>query len=468
MQFDNLKRLQLVSFFSLPIFASLFLYPLTQQVAALVPLAILLSLAIFLFPKYFVLLLPFLGALTGWYLQVSGVNVRLEQALGVALALVGLIHLSLGKIQWRKSRINYFLYSFIAINLLSSVLSQEPKSSLFQLANISSSILIYFVVLNFIQTKEEYQLFLKAMLIAGFCAMLYGLLLFVFGMLGFDVPGVNIEVSEIAYGIYGSMREPNIFGSYSGSLLMIGLTLLFSVDAPSVFSKRFTKIFSMVAVFALLLSFARAAWVGAICGILVLLRYRKLWAQRYPFRLWGILGLVLPLVVFLFASGVVPSEFYLYKIQNLFNFDEGTGKYRALIWVKAWLNFIDHPFLGNGTFSYAYLNIEDAIPGGPEGNAWISNLGLLVLHDTGIVGIVVFICLLWSIFRESIQTIKSTLNVGLKYQALAFQVALVLLLVAYQATSAFSYGFTWILIAMIPLSKVHLESEETIWKKPLL
>ncbi len=442
----------------MPLVGSFLLYLLTRQVASLAPIVVLLSLAIFLFPKYFVLLLPFLGASTGWYLQVSGVNVRLEQAVGVALALVGLVYLVLGKIQWRKSRINYVLYSFVAINLLSSVLSQEPKSSLFQLANISTSILIYFVVFNFVETRKEYQRFLKAMLIAGFCAMFYGLSLFVLGMLGFDVPGVNIQVSEIAYGIYGSMREPNIFGSYSGSMLMIGLTLLFSTEASPVFARRFAKVFSMVALFALLLSFARAAWVGAFCGVIVLLLYRKAWSQRFPFRLWGIIGFVLPLLVFLFASGMVPLEFYSYKIQNLFNFDEGTGKYRALIWVKAWLNFTDHPFLGNGTFSYAYLNVEDAIPGGPEGNAWISNLALLVLHDTGVIGFGIFSWLVWSIFRESIQTIRFAADVALKYQAVAFQVALVLLLVAYQATSAFSYGFTWILIAMIPLSKVHLET----------
>jgi hypothetical protein len=218
-------------------------------------------------------------------------------------------------------------------------------------------------------------------------------------------------------------------------------------------------LFSIAAIFALLLSYARAAWMGAFCGVLLLFRYSRKWKRPASFQLWATIGLTIAVVFVLFASGVLPSGLYLYKIQNLLNFEEGTGLDRSIDWVQAWSNFGDRPWIGNGTFSYSYLNAQRARGEGPLGNAWISNLLLLVLHDTGLIGMAVFLALLWAIFYEAKQTIENLRGSHYKCDALAYQAAFLSLLVAFLATSAFSYGYTWILIGMIPLSRRLQRSE---------
>lgn len=396
-----------------------------------------------------ILLLPLLAAIAGWTVEFLGVNVRFDQALSAILTILLLISAIAGKVKLRTTRIDKFVYLLIFTNLVSSLLASNPTSSLIQLVNISSSISLYFVVLNLVQSRRQYDRFVMTMLAAGFAAMAYGLGLFTLGLAGFDVGGVNLEESVAGFGIYGSMREPNIFGSYSASMFLIGATLYLMESSIAQNRRRLLLAFTITAALALLFSYARGAWLGASIGLLALALHRKQGVFILSPRVLSIVLVVIVIAAIVFSLGVVPSTLYTYKLENLFNFEEGTGLYRALIWVKGWANFLDHPVFGNGTFSYSYLNPEDILFEGPGGAAWISNVFLLVLHDTGIVGMAVFLGFLWAVFRESRLTAREGGDQRLKTHAIAFKVAFLGLLVAFQATSAFYYGYTWILIGLI-------------------
>ena len=85
-------------------------------------------------------------------------------------------------------------------------------------------------------------------------------------------------------------------------------------------------------------------------------------------------------------------------------------------------------------------------------NAWISNLFILILHDTGIVGMAVFLAFLWAVYRDIRQVLSDNHDTEYSIHLIGFAGGAFALLVAYQATSAFSMGFTWIVTAMIGLA----------------
>jgi hypothetical protein len=163
-----------------------------------------------------------------------------------------------------------------------------------------------------------------------------------------------------------------------------------------------------------------------------------------------------------FYTGVTSSEYYSYKALNLFNFEEGTGQYRAAIWAKAWDNFTESPWIGNGTFSYSYLNPEDAVDDNPAGNAWISNLMFLTANDTGICGLTVLLSFIWTVLRTARAKPRGLSTISYEKEMQTFEAAFWCLLVAYMATSAFSLGYTWILVALISLGAEFIDSDARI------
>ena len=351
----------------------------------------------------------------------------------------------------RNNKIIVLIIIFIIINILSSLFSENPAKSLFQVINIISVFSIYFSVFNIIETKEEYLKFLNTILTAGFCAMFYGLLLFFLRKIGFNVTGVNDINNPAFFGIYASLFEPNIFGSYSANMLLIGIGvfMLFSYEDRN---KKMLLIFLIISLLALLLSFTRAAWLGAFCGLLFIL-FKRVKCKIFKIRYIGSFILFFILIYYLFLFKILPEELYGYKLANLFNFNVGTGLYRLNIFINAWHDFLLSPIIGNGTYSYSYLHAEETIIfNGNIVNAWIPNLFLIVLNDTGIIGFTILIIIIWEIFKQLKELIYNSTNHIFYYHAIGYKAAFIALLVAFQATTAFYLGFTWILIAMISLS----------------
>ena len=112
---------------------------------------------------------------------------------------------------------------------------------------------------------------------------------------------------------------------------------------------------------------------------------------------------------------------------------------------------MSNPWLGNGTFSYANLN-PDYIQEAGTGNDWVGNLLLLTAHDTGVVGLLILCMMVWMILRTGWVAQHTSNDRDMHSQAMALYAAFCCLFVAYQATSAFSLGFTWILVSLVSLN----------------
>jgi O-antigen ligase len=126
---------------------------------------------------------------------------------------------------------------------------------------------------------------------------------------------------------------------------------------------------------------------------------------------------------------------------------------RLVTYAMALQQWLDHPLLGWGTFSFAPLVAQGADFRQFENwrNLWIGNWLLLALHDTGVVGLALWIGLVTSILRRGVRAARR-LRPHDRVAAggvAALTAAVASLLVPFLATNGFSLAYPWLLIGLL-------------------
>ena len=116
---------------------------------------------------------------------------------------------------------------------------------------------------------------------------------------------------------------------------------------------------------------------------------------------------------------------------------------------------MEHPILGSGIYSaeslYAGLGVEYGAS--EESKVWISMLPIAILHDTGIIGFILFYGFFYLIFREAYKAILwhraiHSPSVMIKRMA-AWLGAGAMLLIVSLVTSVYSMGLFWGVMAIV-------------------
>jgi O-antigen ligase len=404
--------------------------------------------------------LPLLVTLNGVAIPVGGFAVRIDQVAALLLAGALLLGCVMGHRRPYVDPPMRWLAAFAVLNLVSSMLfSPDRGYSVTQVANIASAWLIYVVVVNYADDRATTRTLQRRYLVAGLFATALGALAFVLAKAGLDLGGANVVeyVNDAAQpvGSFGTMREPNIYGSYSAAMLVLaaGLTLL-PTPEPIV-GPRTARIVAMSSAVALIMSFTRGAWLGAFCGLIVLL----VLAARYfgvRIRLRTLLApvaLLAVLSVALWFSPFEAAEFFRYKVRNLLNPSSSNAAVRLVAFGLAIEQFAQRPLLGWGTYSFAPLMAEGLNFRELENwqNLWIPNFALQVVHDTGVVGLLVFLALLGSIVRRGLRAARVAAATDRARAAtlVALVASYCTLFVPFLFTTGFSLGYAWLLPALI-------------------
>jgi hypothetical protein len=83
-----------------------------------------------------------------------------------------------------------------------------------------------------------------------------------------------------------------------------------------------------------------------------------------------------------------------------------------------------------------------------EDTGWISNSPLRVVHDTGLVGLTVFLAFLGSLARTTYKALAFA-NRSTKVSIVALSAGLLLYAITFQATEATLLTFTWIHLGLL-------------------
>jgi len=339
------------------------------------------------------------------------------------------------------------LLAYLGVNMLSTLISADPARGL-SLDLITLDLLALYAVLT-LTLSTPARLLWGVRLWLGVAAIeaVAGMLAFALYLTAHAaVPGVQLDIVSGAPLVYGTLYEGNIFGSYMSAAFLIALALVGEETARH--RGMLCLVLAATAV-GLLLSGTRSAWGATVIGALVLLVLLRLGRGgrrgRLLVRLVG--GLVAVGLVVGIGLAVLPTSVtgaFGTRAQGLLNFGSGSGYGRVQLYKVAIDEWQAHPLLGVGPGSFTYR-----LPGDyAAGPAWLPNLTLQALHDTGVLGL---LALLWLFAAFYVTTIRALRRAppGETRAALAGLVAAVTaLLIAFQLTPGFQLGYTWALLAL--------------------
>lgn len=257
-------------------------------------------------------------------------------------------------------------------------------------------VLSYFVVINTIENEKQFKFILYIFSIAAVITAFYGLYQYMFGDL-YSQAWLDKEMFEdIKMRVYSTFENPNVYGEYLILAIPIIAGLLWT--EKGIFKKLFWLGSLGVTMLALALTFSRGCWLGIILaiGLLAIMIDRK-------FILLGI-------VVLLFLPFVLP-ESIINRFLSIGNMGDSSTSYRVYIWMGTLAMLADYWFSGIGLGITSFNTIYPIYSYNDISAPHSHNLYLQLVVEFGIVGLIVFLGMLYNFYKETIISICKKKNI---------------------------------------------------------
>lgn len=201
----------------------------------------------------------------------------------------------------------------------------------------------------------------------------------------------------------GAELDPNIFAS--NYFLPLMLLVTFFTRAKTLFGRLF--LFSGIGLIigSVLLTYSRSAWISVGLGVLVIVYMTK------DIRLLGYLFISF-LIAFVLSETIQQLTFsFLERLLDIFaGSSDDSSKFRIILAVTAILIILDSYLLGVGFdgFSAAFKTYHP--PETTQGIFDAHNEYYAVFAELGLIGFLLFLAILYQIFKTLTRTIKETEN----------------------------------------------------------
>lgn len=378
-------------------------------------------------------------ALGRFFLDISGLKAYPEHLAVGALAL--LVPFWIRRFSFRPTLIvaDFLLLLYVASNLLSSTLdSPEPRQT-FRWAVLQILVIApYFLLRLVVEDRAALKKIFGVLLAVGTLEAAYTVICFFSGVMFGTTFGMEKEAYGAISAPYGTQREPNIVGSYCGATLIMLLVTYFA--RPS------RKLLAAIAITAAAaaVSLSRAAVAATLVALIFAFVY-GLKAEVVRKRTLLKAGLAI-LVAWMAVAPAIASLYHeRLKTVSLANVTEDdTVGPRLLINVLALQDILDHPFFGTGTASFQVMVDLKDIGSEVEGG-WIGNTELRIMHDTGSVGLAVFLSFVIFLIMGSKKVFKRESHPELA----ALLLSGIVYCIAFQATEGTLLAFSWVHFGLI-------------------
>ena len=381
------------------------------------------------------------AVLSRFYLEVGGLKARPEHILIGLLCVAGLVYWRrrTAPVQWITA--DYFLLAYVGMNFLSSlVMSIAPGQTLKWAVQQALVIMAYFLLRLLADEPKTLSRAVRVLIAVGALEGAYAVICFYSNILFHTVFGVEVDQYGTFPGTYGTLYEANILGAFSAACLLLALVMYFH-------ERRRSYLYAAALTFAgMVIALSRAAIIAAAFALVVLLfiGIRRGFVDRRGIKTVGTALLITGLLL---ASAIIPL--YVQRFSTVEVSDISADPDTALRVVTIGMavdDIIQHPVLGNGTSSFQLLvsNRELGL-GDTDIGAWIGNVEMRVLHDTGIVGLAILLYFLvylavpaWKLLRRQFQPEL----LGLMLAALVYSLT-------FQATEGTLLAFAWVHLGLI-------------------
>lgn len=230
---------------------------------------------------------------------------------------------------------------------------------------------------------------------------LFGLFQFLTGSLEINEhwTGYSESLSSLTR-IYSTLYNPNIFAAYLVINICFILSWIIYMD-----DKHSKYISLILCSFCLILTYSRGAFISLIVALVIMYALKK----DSRFILYSASMIILFL---LFNNGAGYERINIARINN-----DSSSVYRIEIWRTSLLIFMKNPLVGNGIGTLWYsLSQASSKLWGVVYHA--HNIFLHFAAETGIIGLVSFVNILFSLIPGSVKIVKNTFDSLERFAAL--------------------------------------------------
>ncbi|HZD96080.1 MAG TPA: O-antigen ligase family protein, partial [Candidatus Sulfotelmatobacter sp.] len=335
------------------------------------------------------------------FVEIAGLKARPEHIVSGLMVFVAIFlwKKRAEPVRWMKA--DLWLVVYIAFIFFSSILSIDPRQTIKWALQQVLAILPYFWLRLLVTDRERFRWAVRVLLAVGAVIAIYALVCCYSHIFFGTSFGVEVEQYGDVPATYGLQFEANILGAYGAALAIMMLVMYLEVR-----SRKYLWGFAFCGLVTMAISLSRAA-LGALCIVLLL-------AAFYAFRR----GLLKSKVVFKLAAASL-GAFLLVAPIVLEHFKERFSTIdvadptadpntltRAVQTFSAFDEVAKHPVFGGGVSSFQLAFDWQSLGTGWQEQGWIGNTELRVLHDTGAVGLLVFLVFIVGLVYQAWKLLK--------------------------------------------------------------
>ena len=276
-----------------------------------------------------------------------------------------------------KSPLNAAIYVYTASFVLATgagILYGDVETVLgvFNVIKFIQYFILFFLVINLLEDEKHAKRLINVVLITAFIIALYAIS---------QIP----SGARISAPFEGKSGEPNTLGGYM--LFIMSITLAIFLETKNVFRQALYLFLTLLCLVAIFYSESRSSYIGLLLVIIVLAFHAKRRNMLF-------LGVIIALI---FGSTLLPDRVierisYTFKAEQEANpfaqatFDklDSSTKARLQSWGEAFEGWQQYPILGWGVTGYSFIDAQY----------------MKILVETGSVGMIAFLYLLYTIFKN--------------------------------------------------------------------
>jgi O-antigen ligase len=289
------------------------------------------------------------------------------------------------------------------------------------------------------QYPEKIKTAVKVLLVLAVLQAFYALISLAAHKTGINLGGVSAGHIESAVSLQGGFEEPNLLGAFAAAIGLIFLALLTARNSGIAAWKAGAGACLMQVV--LLLTFTRAAWLGFIVGLALLVFMQKPSRNIFNPRAAAVvlvIGVALIVVALPFANAIEAGQVSK-RIGDILNFSQGSAEGRVEVQNLALDAMPDAYLLGHGTLSLVANDTHAKLEGG-----WLYSSFIQAIHDTGLIGLMILVWFQIGVIVITARAYLKTKDNFLRAALIGFVAGSVSLIFASQASSFIWLGFPWV------------------------
>ncbi len=245
----------------------------------------------------------------------------------------------------------------------------------------------YFIIINTIETKKQLKFILYLFVIAAAISAVLGIYQYIFGDVYSQAWLDEDMFQDIKMRVYSTFENPNVYGEYLILAIPIAVALFWS--EKGFWKKTFLLGIAGITMLAMILTFSRGCWLGILFALAILAVIID--------RRFIILG-----IIALFAMPFVLPETIINRFMSIGNMADSSTSYRVYIWMGTLAMLKEYWFCGVGLGETSYNTIYPLYSYNNIQAPHSHNLYLQLVSQFGIIGLVVFLGIVFYFYKDII------------------------------------------------------------------